>query len=217
MKIQTITPLPTKYLNTQKILIGIFTFALIIRLIYISQLISTPVYSGLVLDTEAFDNLATHILNHNFSHPDFMYVNPFYPFFLALIYFIFGTHHLAVILVQTLLDAISCLMIYFIASYFYDKKVALISAFIYACYGLAIFYTGLLLAPTLIIFMILIFTAFLVQAEQKRHHYLYIVSGILFGFITLARPNIIIFLLMMPFWFLLKDKKRKIEETNFKE
>ncbi len=214
MNIQTHTPLPIKYLITQKILIGIFTLALAIRLIYISQLISTPIYSGLVLDTEAFDNLATHILNHNFTHPDFMYVNPFYPFFLALIYFIFGTHHLAVVLVQTLLDATSCLMIYFIASYFYDKKVALISAFIYACYGLAIFYTGLLLAPILIIFMILIFTAFFVQAEKKQHHYQYIVSGIFFGLITLARPNIIIFLLMIPFWFLFKNKKKKNKKNQ---
>ncbi|MBN2029359.1 tetratricopeptide repeat protein [bacterium] len=195
--------------NNHWLLIGIFILSLVIRLLYISQLVTAPVFSGLVLDTEEFDNLAIHILNHNFTHPDFLYVNPFYPFFLAFLYAIFGHHHLAVVLIQAILDSISCLIIYFTASVLFNKKVALISAFIYACYGLAIFYTGLLLAPTLIIFMILTFTALFIHAEKSGQTYQYILSGISFGLVALTRPNIILFLFVLPFWFLLKDKKRQ--------
>ncbi len=206
-----------KYATTHVLLIAIFILSLIIRLLYVDQLVKTPVFSGLVLDTEAFDNLATLILNRHFTHPDFIYVNPLYPFFLAFIYAIFGHHHLAVMLIQVILDSINCLMIYFIASSFFNRKVAFISAFIYACYGLAIFYTGLLLAPILIIFLILTFTALFIYAEKHEQWYQYILSGTGLGLAILARPNIILFLLIIPVLFFYRDKRRQSKKNPFQQ
>lgn len=66
------------------LLIGIFLLALVIRLIYLNQIISTPVFQGLSADSEEYEYFARLILSGNFTPQDIIYLNPFYPFFLHL-------------------------------------------------------------------------------------------------------------------------------------
>jgi len=195
-------------LKPEILLIGVFILALSIRFVYLNQIISTPIFHGLAVDSEKYESFAFHILKGNLTHKDFIYLNAFYPFFLALIYLIFGYSHLSVALIQGIMDSLSCILIYYIASAMFNKRVGIISAFIYACYGIAIFYTGILLAPTVIIFFTLLFIASLIAAEKKGGVIIFFISGILFGFATLARPNLILFLIFLPVWFftILKNK-----------
>ena len=190
-----------KALKPEFLLIAIFILAILIRLLYLNQIASTPVYYGLAMDSDKYDTLATYILQGNFTHKDFIYLNPLYPFFLALIYLIFGQSHFPVALIQATFDSFSCMLVYYIAAAFFNKRVGIIAAFIYACYGIAIFYTGILLAPTVVIFLTLLFVASLIAAEQKRAIFIFFISGILLGFSVLARPNVILFLFLLPLWF----------------
>ncbi len=184
-----------KVLKPEILLIGVFILALIIRLVYLNQIISTPIFQGLAVDDEKYESFALQILKGNLTHKDFIYLNPLYPFFLSLIYLIFGQSHLSVVIIQVVIDSISCVVIYYIASLLFNKKVGITSALIYACYGIAIFYTGILLAPTVIIFFTLLFIASLLAAEKKRRLIIFFFSGILFGLAVLARPNFILVLL----------------------
>ena len=72
-----------KRLTPELLLIGIFIFALFIRLLYLKQMLPTPLFHGLIADTEKFDSLALKILKGDFTHQEFIYLNPLYPFFLA--------------------------------------------------------------------------------------------------------------------------------------
>ena len=197
-----------KVCKPEILLTGIFLLALAIRLIYLSQVIHTPIFHGLVADTEKYDSFALHILKGNFTHKDFIYLNPLYPFFLAFIYLIGGHSHFAVAFIQALIDSISSVLIYFIASTLFNKKVGIIAAFTYACYGIAVFYTGILLAPTVVIFLTLLFIASLIFAEQRGKVFIFFISGIFFGLAGLARPNVILFLFLLPIWFFTLLKNR---------
>ncbi len=190
------------------LLTGVFLFALSIRLLYINQIIPTPLFHGLIADADKFDSLALKILTGDLIHKEFIYLNPLYPFFLALIYLIFGHSHLSVVLIQAVIDSLSCTLLYYIASTLFNKVVGIIAAITYACYGLAIFYTGTILAPTLVIFFSLAFIAALLAAQEKRKIIIFFTSGILFGLMVLARPNVILFLLFLPLWFLTTIKNR---------
>ena len=190
------------------LLAGIFLLALAIRLLYLSQVIHTPIFHGLVADAEKYDSLALYILKGNLTHKDFIYLNPLYPFFLASIYLTGGHSHFAVVFVQALIDSLSSMLIYFITSTLFNKKVGVIAAFTYALYGIAIFYTGILLAPTLVIFLTLLFIASLIFAEQRGKIFIFFISGILFGLAGLARPNVILFLFLLPLWFFTLLKNR---------
>jgi Tfp pilus assembly protein PilF/4-amino-4-deoxy-L-arabinose transferase-like glycosyltransferase len=197
-----------KVLKPEILLIGVFVLALFIRILYLNQIISTPIFQGLAVDDEKYESFALQILKGNLTHKDFIYLNPLYPFFLSLIYLIFGHGNLSVIFIQGIIDSISCVVIYYIASLLFNRKVGIISALIYACYGIAIFYTGILLAPTVVIFFTLLFIASLLFAEEKRQVIIFFISGILFGLVVLARPNVTLFLFLLPLWFftVLKDK-----------
>lgn len=80
----------TKLLTPEILLIGVFVIALSILLLYLNQIISTPVLHGLAADTEKYESFAFQILKGNLTYKDSIYLNPLYPFFLALIYLIFG-------------------------------------------------------------------------------------------------------------------------------
>ena len=182
------------------LLIFLFVCALLLRLIYIKQMAATPLFHGLVADAEKFDGLALKILGGNLTDSEFIYLNPLYPFFLSLIYAVAGHSQLAVFCTQAVIDSISCVLLYYTASTLFNKAVGIIAALTYACYGLAIFYTGTLLAPTLVIFLSLACIASLLPGD-KRKPLFFCISGILFGLVVAARPNLIIFLLFLPLWF----------------
>ena len=122
--------LKLRVLKPENLLIGVFILALFIRLLYLNQIISTPIFYGLAADAEAYDNFALQIMKGNLTHKDSIYLNPLYPFFLALIYLIFGHSNLSVVCIQGLIDSISCILIYYIASMLFNKRVGIIAALI---------------------------------------------------------------------------------------
>jgi tetratricopeptide (TPR) repeat protein len=110
-------------------------------------------------------------------------------------------------LIQVILDAASCIILFYIASHLFNNRIGIISAFIYACYGIAIFYTGILLAPSLVIFLTLAFVASLLMAKTKKRFSIFVFSGILLGLVVAARPNLTLLLFFLPVWFFVSLKK----------
>ncbi len=191
------------------LLIGIFIGALLIRLLYIKQVLPTPIFSGLATDAEEYNSLALHILRGNFTLKDFIYLNSLYPFFLALIYFMCGQSHIGVVIIQAVIDCFSCLLIYYSASTLFNKRVGIIASFIYACYGIAIFFTGILLASTVEIFLTLTFIALLLFVRERGSLLFLFIAGIVFGLAVLARSNLILFLFFLPVWFFTVFKNKR--------
>ena len=183
------------------LLIGIFLLALLIRVLYIKQILPTPIFFGLATDAGKYDLFALQILKGNLIYKDSIYLNPLYPFFLASIYFIVGQSHLSVVLIQAAIDSLSCLLIYYIASTLFNKGVGTLAAFLYACYGIAIFYTGILLATTAVTFLTLVFITALLFAEERGKLLPLFIAGIFLGCAILGRPNMALFLVFLPLWF----------------
>ncbi len=194
-------------LRPEILLLGAFILALCVRMLYINQIASTPLLHGLALDSKEYDSLSIEILKGNFTHQDFVYLNAFYPFFLASIYSVFGHSPLAAALVQAIVDALSCVLIYYVSLRVFSRTVALIAAFTYAFYGIAIFYTGILLGTTVVIFLTLLLVASLLFAKQKSRPTLFCISGVVFGLLVLARSNLILFFLVILPWFFSAVKK----------
>jgi tetratricopeptide (TPR) repeat protein len=197
------------------LVLGLFLLALAVRLISLSQVVSTPVFLGLSMDSSLFDKLALQIAKGDWGYKDSIYLNEFYQFFLAAVYRIFGFSHLAVVLIQVLLDSLSCVLIYDIGSRAVNKSVGAAAALVYALYGIAIFYTGLVLDTTVTIFLQLLFLSLLVLGSEKKDARLYyLLSGIVFGLLLLARPNLILFLLALPLYGLFFLNKRLGGKTS---
>lgn len=187
---------------------GIAILALSFRFFYLYQVIATPIFRGLAMDAEKYDLFALFLLEGNFTHNDFIYLNALYPFFLALIYLVAGHSLVVVLIVQAVMDSASCLLIYYIAATQVNRHVGILAALIYSCYGISIFYTGILLAPTVVIFLTLSCIALTIAAGVKRKMALFFCSGISFGVAALARSNLLFFIPFLALWLVSAGRKQ---------
>jgi 4-amino-4-deoxy-L-arabinose transferase-like glycosyltransferase len=163
---------------------------------------------GLSVDSKEFDSFARHILQGSFFHGDALYLSPFYPLFLAGVYSVFGYSHIAVIGIQGILDVLNCLLLFYVSSHLFGRQVGIIALILYAFYGLTIFYTGVLLEPTATLFFLMLFLAAMVYAEAHESKKGFLGSGIALAVVFSSRPNIILFFLLLPLWFVFHLKTK---------
>ena len=180
---------------------GVILLAFSLRLIYLFEIRSTPLFNFLAADSSDFDKFARMILEGDFFYRPSLYFNPFYPFFLSLIYFICGHHPLAVGIWQLALDSLNCLFLYLICRHiFRSRRVGYLAAFLYAGYGLAIFYTGIILGASLATFLGVVLLYSLVIAREKNHIRSWFAAGLIFGIWALLRPNVLLIFPVLLFW-----------------
>ena len=195
------TPLPSlRRLAPLIVTASIVVVAFLLRLLFIAQTTGTPLVHGLAMDTGEYDQLALRVLQGDLFHGAFLYLNPLYPFFLSAVYAVFGHHALAVQLVQALLDSLSCALIAYLGARAFGRSTGWLAAGIYALYGIAIFYSGILLGTTLVLFLGLLFAALLCAAEARKGLALYAAAGCAFGLTVLGRPNLLLAAVALPVW-----------------
>ena len=201
--------------NEKKILALIFIVALALRLIAVMNLPSR--YQIPVADAGQYDDLAINLLagegfvDSNTGLPTSWRV-PLYPLFLAGIYSIFGHNYAAVRIIQCIMGALLCLVIFYIGKMLFDRKIALLSAAILASYQPFIFHLywggpAFLLSENLFTFLLalLVFSLIrnlFVQFSLKNC----VIAGILIGLLTLTRPVIALFPLFLFGLLLYKNK-----------
>lgn len=189
----------------RRLLIAILLLAGFIRIIYLFEIRPTPLFQFLAADTGSFERFALEILNGEFLSPETIYFNPLYPFFLALIYWIFGHCLFAVVIFQALLDTSICFILYCICwKIFRNRVVGLIAAVVYAGYGLAIFYTGIVLGASLASFLFILTVYLLLLARERDLIFAWLGAGIVYGLCSLIRPNTLIVLPFILIWILFR-------------
>jgi len=175
----------TKYREISLILI----FALLIRLVLFlflepwnSYVINSSFF--LVPDTKEYQNLALGLLNnHNFN--DYNYFRtPGYPLLIAFFYSIFGIKPWIIILFQILISLISIFVTYLLANEMFNKKIGIISAFIFSIEPHSVLHTTIFLADTILILLFLLSAFSLYNSIKKEKLSLLILSAILLGVST---------------------------------
>lgn len=131
---------------------------------------------------------------------------PFYPFFLAFIYFLFGHNYLAVKIIQSILGASTCIIIFYINRATFNKWVGLISALLWSLHFHFIIYTPALLAETLFVFSFSIAILFTIQSIQQSSYKKLIAAGIFIAISALTRSVGIILLPAAIFWIFIAAK-----------
>jgi 4-amino-4-deoxy-L-arabinose transferase-like glycosyltransferase/Tfp pilus assembly protein PilF len=185
--------------HNSTIIIVLFFLSLALRFIYLLQINNTPLSEILLIDSESYDRFASLILKGNFKGEEVYSMNIFYPYFLALIYKIWGNSWTIVIFIQAIISSVNCVLIYIIARNMFDQRVGLLSAALCIFYGPFIFFAGTLLTPTLINLFLLLTLLFLVLYQINSKLWLVIVAGFCLGLAILGRGNS---LLLVPLSFL---------------
>ncbi len=197
----------TAALRPPVLLAATVLLALVLRMVFLFQIRTTPLFHFLAADTGDFERFAVEILDGNILNRETIYFNPLYPFFLSAIYFIFGHRPFLALIVQGVLDGGVCLILYFLAArIFRDGWTGLLAAVIYAGYGLAIFYTGIMVGATLATFLFILSAGAALFAGDSGKRWPWLPLGFIFGCCALLRPNTLIVLPCILLWSLLRGK-----------
>ncbi len=193
--------------NERVFLAAVFLVALAFRLFYTTRIMSNPDYLNTGSDGPAYDALAWELLHGGgptpWSHiPMFA---PGYVRFLALIYWLGGRHYFLVCAVQSVVGALTCLLLYGVAKRLFGLTVARIAAVFGALNFLMIFAATAIGHQAIDPFWTLLVVWCLLRYLEDPHRWgRWIIGiGLLLGWAAVTREGNIVFWLFLIGWFLL--------------
>lgn len=186
---------------TWLILIGIA--ALLLRLIYLAELHDSPLLQVVIGDARQYDLWAQEIVAGQWVGSEVFYQAPLYPYFLAIIFKIFGHDLFAARVIQAVLGGLSCVFLGLAARRLFSERVGLIAASILALYPPAIFFDGLIQKSTLDLVLMTALLALLAEFISRSQLRWLILAAVVLGLFTLNRENARILYPCILIWLLM--------------
>lgn len=176
----------------------LFLFAFCLRFLFLSEISSSPLFEMNVAagtDMRGFIDWASRIINGDWlgQQEGAFWQGPAYPYFLAAIFALLGRDLFLVGLLQMVLGALTCVLIYYLGRALFDEQTGLVAGIIAVGYGLFIFYGAILHSTTLEIFLATAMLLQLTRSLDSPRPTTWLFSGILLGLACLARPNILLY------------------------
>lgn len=190
---------------------GVFLLAFGLRFAYLNQIKTNPFFQNLVpeLDPFLYDAWATQISQGNWLGRGVFPAMPLYPYFLGLIYTLFGRNLFIARLIQILLGSCSCALIYLVGRKVFNRWVGLIASVGASLYGVFLFYECTLVAVSLAIFLFLSAILSLLWARESPSWRRWFITGLIIGLASLARAALLLFLLFLFIWLLIEYRRYK--------
>ncbi len=195
-------------------LLGVFLLAFILRLIYLLQVKSNPHFFSPTMDPLYHDIWAQNIAGGNWIGGKVFFRAPFYAYFLAIVYKIFGHDYIVPRLIQHLIGSFSCILVYLVAKRLFSRRVAIVASLLAATYGMLFYFENELLLDSFLIFFDLLLILSLLVAKDNPKFLNWLVCGIILGFSAITRPTVLVFIPFLWLWiFLLFTKEKRLKEV----
>jgi tetratricopeptide (TPR) repeat protein len=203
--------------------------AFVLRLIHLLQLRhNDPLFLSPQMDALYHHDWALAIAAGREFIADAFFRAPLYPYFLGLLYKLFGANQMVVRVIPSFIGSAGCGLVYLLARQLLEPRVAShkpqaspksdfhrssfithhsvvvprIAGLVMAAYPLAIWYDGELLLEGMLTFLVLLgFVLLLRSRDTDRQWWL---PGIVFGLAVITRPNVLAFLALLPVWLFLE-------------
>ena len=178
----------------------LFLLALLVRLVYLVEVGDSPYADTLVLDAFEYDQLAGQVLQGNWllDQEDIYVHGPLYPYVLALGKWL-GAGLGGVRIAQAILGALSCVLVGFIGGRLFSRGVGVAAALLAAGYWPLVFYSGEILATTLVIFIELALVALLLGRVDMSWKGAVGAGGLL-ALLAMTRSNTLLALPLVAGW-----------------
>lgn len=197
----------------------LIAIAFLPRVIALLELTASPIFDYPAIDAKSYHDMAVQIASGAFAGNTAFWQAPLYPYFLGAIYWLFGVSIFAAKLIQMLIGAVNCFLIFALAQRVFDRRVAWIAYGIAVFYGPFIFFSSELLAPVLLNLLILSSLLLLVSYERSPHRLKIVTAGLLLGLAQIGHGLVIAFLPAIVLWLIAllrgeADVKRRVMTTT---
>ena len=196
---------------TNGIIIFLLTFVvMLLELAFTFKFIGLHIY-----DASEYSKIALNLLDGNgyTLEPEgalILWRPPLYPFFLAGIYSIFGYWHLPVLLIQVIINAMTCTITWYLATNIFNKRTGTLSAVCLAFHPLFVFNGSSAMTESLFTFLLALVVLFLFKSYQSPLRRYFILAGCFIGLASLCRASaqfLSVFIFVVLF---IKTKQRRI-------
>ncbi len=191
------------------VVLGIFVLAYALRFVYMLQMQSSPHFSSPTMDPLFHDAWAQDIAGGNWIGSKVFFRAPFYAYFLAVVYKIFGHSYVIPRLIQHLIGSLSCVLVYLLARNLFGRKVAVVAGLIAASYGMLLYFEDELLLDSFLVFFDLLLILLLLGAKEVPRLSRWFLCGLVLGVSAITRPNILIFVPFIWLWIFVVFKNKK--------
>jgi tetratricopeptide (TPR) repeat protein len=198
---------------------AVFVTALAVRLVHVWQMRDTLFFSVLMGDSRGYDTWARQIAAGDWVGNEVFYQAPLYPYFLGVIYRLFGHDLLAVRVIQAAIGALSCAALGFAGSRFLPPRAGLIAGLVLAVYAPAIFFDGLLQKSVLDVLFVCLSLALAAEiiARGPERRALWVALGVTMGALALTRENALVLIAVVAVWAASLDTKNTKDTKDTKD
>jgi tetratricopeptide (TPR) repeat protein len=183
--------------------VAIFAVALALRLLHLQQIhANDPFFTLPSVDPRVYHEWALAISNGQWLGDEVFFLGPLYPYFLGLVYGLFGPSLLVAKSIHCLIGASTCVLSWSLARHFYDRRVALLAGMTTALYGMLIFYEGSLMITNLLTPLLLLLVLAVVRAIERPSLPGWLLAGAVLGLCALARQTALLFAPIAALWLL---------------
>jgi tetratricopeptide (TPR) repeat protein len=179
----------------------ILVSAAAVRGLYLVGIWNTHLAGIPIIDAAYYHNLAASLAVGMNGEEGVFFMSPLLSAVLSVFYKIFGVFPQVGLVIHALCGVLIVYLIYRIGVSLFDQNVGLLSAFLAAFYRPFIYYEGVLLTATLI--LVLNAVMLLLLLSKNRGGWIYLLAGVLLGVSALARPDILLFGVMLAALFAL--------------
>lgn len=174
------------------------------RALLLHQWSLTPYHLHPQLDDQVHLAWASDILGGKLLRERAFYQSPFYPYLIALVYKLFGTHPMLMLWLQAAAGAASCVVLLRAAARLFGEKAGLWAGVMAAFYRPFLFSGVFFLKETWLILALSLFvlTALRLEAEGRRRDAFW--SGLALGLAALSKGNVLLLVPVLPAALLLR-------------
>lgn len=211
--VQAFAPAAARARLERRRLVVLLATALLVRIVFTVFLFGPVQHAtGLSPSSDGYEHVATTIVagrgyRFNADLGETMFLPPVYPLLLSAVFLVAGPSILATRIVQSLIDAGSCLLVYRLARRSFGPKAALLAGAIYALYPGMLVACSRYLTEPLFVFLSLAFVTLLAEFIARGRWPLALLAGVALAAAVLCKSVagalpvfLLLFALLLPVW-----------------
>jgi len=173
---------------------AVFTLAAILRLLHLREIrLHDPFFALPSTQERLVQQWAIEIANGGWWGQGAFVHAPLYPYFLGLVYSVFGSGIAVALVANALLGALSCVLIVVVGRRYFGPRVALLAGALYALDSMAIFYAGMLATANLLVPLVLLLVLVAQRAHESRRTLGWFAAGSVLGVCALGWQALLLF------------------------
>lgn len=187
--------------NKARALAALAGLALGLRLIYLFQAADSPFFDAPIVDARSYTEYARELTTGSWAgRPMPFWQAPFYPYFLASLFSLFGENYYLPRLLQALAGTATCLLVCKLGRAVFSPTVGWVAGLGAALYGPFLYFEGELLPTTWAVLFDALLLVVLLWGQRRGGLLPALSTGLVLGLGTLAVPNVLLFAPVAAWW-----------------